>query len=191
MLPELKTQDMLRASSVKRWGTVETTKEQDVAQHSYNVAHISRAFVLQLTYHDEHLSENEPLQSELMRYSIEWALLHDVSEVLTGDIPTPFKAGLRVPRGSFESRTVTSFEDSIPGHIRSDVRTIVKFADLLCAARFMNKYAPSGHGAVALRGIKERINELIQTMGDLYGPVWSRSAISVYSEVVHGKETYL
>lgn len=61
------------AGAVKRWHTKVTIKDQDVAAHSWGVALI----ILKIA----------PRDHELLRA----ALLHDMAEVESGDIPYPFK----------------------------------------------------------------------------------------------------
>ena len=65
--------NLYQAGAVKRWHTKLTIKEQDVAAHSWGVAMVCMKIA--------------PQDHELMRA----ALLHDMAEVESGDIPYPFK----------------------------------------------------------------------------------------------------
>src|SRR5690606_20843295 len=69
--------DALRASDVVRWQIVRVLKGQSVAEHSFNVALIALELADRLKVD----------RGEVLHY----AILHDLPEVLTGDIPTPTK----------------------------------------------------------------------------------------------------
>lgn len=64
---------LYKAGAVKRWHTKTTIKDQDVAAHSWGVALICMKIA--------------PQDHELVRA----ALLHDMAECESGDIPYPFK----------------------------------------------------------------------------------------------------
>lgn len=82
---------VMRMSNVKRWGIITMSRQQSVAEHSYNVACIAMAI------------SGEILNSSSARHDIDyqvtinnaallqWCLCHDLPEVVTGDIPTPLK----------------------------------------------------------------------------------------------------
>lgn len=74
--------ELARTSHIKRWTIINTTKEQNLAEHQYNVtviglelaqrasAHIDQQFILTLMFHDS-------------------------PEIRYGDVPTPGKAYIR------------------------------------------------------------------------------------------------
>ena len=70
----------LRAGIVPRWAIIKTSKAQSVAEHSYNVAMITK--IILSDFITTPLDDNEIIVT---------ALGHDFHEIYTGDIPTPAK----------------------------------------------------------------------------------------------------
>ena len=70
----------LRASHISRWGIVHTTSRQNIAEHMYRVWVLVREWGPSIR-----LPINEQVLAE------EWALIHDLPEIRTGDMPTPHK----------------------------------------------------------------------------------------------------
>lgn len=74
---------MLRLPSIMRWQIVRVYKNQSVAEHSY------RVWLLATHLYDAvFTTPHNSFERELVQH---WALLHDVDEVLTGDIPSTVK----------------------------------------------------------------------------------------------------
>jgi hypothetical protein len=86
----LTIRDKLRASSVNRWHTLgNINRTQNVAEHSFNIALLAEELLTRLYKSiDAYPSTDELYQ--VMRY----AILHDLSEVLLGDQPSPSKTFL-------------------------------------------------------------------------------------------------
>lgn len=74
---------MLKLGHIPRWAIVETHKVQSVAEHCYNTA------ILSVSLYD-HIFQT-PHNSMDRDSILKWALVHDLDEVWTGDIPTPAK----------------------------------------------------------------------------------------------------
>ena len=128
--------DMNRAQDVVRWHIVPNNKKQSVAEHSWAVAMIANqtARMLEQTLH-VHLDKGSML---------EYAILHDIEEVIVGDTPTPVKQFMK---------TITGFDayDEMGKSLCRELReaktdidpvemAIVKFADLLEADVYASKY---------------------------------------------------
>ena len=71
--------ELLRLTHVSRWGIVRTAVPQDVASHSW------RVWMLVHRWGPAFLSPEEQKAAEHL------ALIHDVPEIRTGDVPTPAK----------------------------------------------------------------------------------------------------
>lgn len=72
--------EFLRASHINRWGIVQTHAPQNIAEHMYRVWTLARRWGPLLGFGPQE-----------MRVIEEWALVHDLPEIRTGDVPTPHK----------------------------------------------------------------------------------------------------
>lgn len=103
---------------VKRWTLVGTVSESTVASHSFNVAVIALA-IRKRMYNTIHIDKG------MLSY---YALMHDVDESETGDMPTPTKAAIRSfgvePNALFE----TQGQEAEPP---PEYKIIIKLADLI------------------------------------------------------------
>lgn len=115
----------LRAMQVKRYPISHVNRDQSVAEHSFCVMLIALDLCIGLNDQD--------LYIEVMAY----AALHDMDEIETGDIPSPFKRKLRR-----ECPAVIPVLDGQPK--ASEVaRLIVKVADLLEALHYIDEFGGS------------------------------------------------
>jgi len=72
-----------RLKWIKRWGLMRNSHEENVMEHSWDVAVIAHALALiKNRYFDGQVDANAIATA---------ALYHDVTEVITGDLPTPIK----------------------------------------------------------------------------------------------------
>lgn len=127
--------DLLSLADVPRWAVVGTTRQQSVAEHSFNVAAIARCIVLRKCDWD---------QDPDLGIILEWALLHDAGECVTGDIPAPIRKALGKNLEDLELdicpwyACARDMMDDFPVE-----HAIVHAADLLEGARFVLQW---GHG---------------------------------------------
>jgi len=111
------------AGRVKRYHTIDTVKEQTVADHTWGVLMIVRYLT------------GRPSWS-----LVEAALLHDVPEVVTGDVPAPAKWQSQQPCDALdeiESKVLDEMKAPMPA-LTSEEVLILKIADtteLLLKAR--------------------------------------------------------
>ncbi len=74
---------MARMKFIRRWGLMKSVSEENIAEHSAQVAQIAHALALIC---------NKKFGGELNSDRVAtMALYHETSEVLTGDLPTPIK----------------------------------------------------------------------------------------------------
>ena len=72
-----------RLKYIRRWGLMRNTQEENDMEHSLQVAFIAHGLALYAKY--ELKKEVDP------NLVMALACYHDVSEVITGDLPTPIK----------------------------------------------------------------------------------------------------
>ena len=90
-----KAELIIRAGHVKRWHLVPMSVTQTIAEHQYNVA------MLCMLIH--------PQPDFDTNIAARWALIHDLPEVVTGDVPTHVKAAnpeLKSLLGEIESEAM-------------------------------------------------------------------------------------
>jgi len=151
----LTLRDVYRASDVMRWQIVKTQKQQSLADHSYQVAMIS----LRLCY----LMQKD---DRFRAACLEYALVHDLPEVLTGDMATPLKQLLAVEGALERFESSVHFNDQSVNGFSREVRDLVKLADLLEAYAHLDLNSASGHGG----HVKDKIASKIDAKIDEIAP---------------------
>lgn len=74
---------MSRMKNIYRWGLMRNTRQENLSEHSLEVAQIAHALAV---ISNKRLGANtDP------RYVATVAMYHDTSEIITGDMPTPIK----------------------------------------------------------------------------------------------------
>ncbi len=72
-----------RMKYINRWGLMRSTKEENVSEHSLDVAMIAHALA---TIQNKRLEKNIDANKVVL-----YAMYHDAAEILTGDLPAPVK----------------------------------------------------------------------------------------------------
>lgn len=123
-----RTTDLLELADVKRWGVIKTLRDQSVAEHSFNVA----VLVMEIC-------DRLGINGHTRAASIEWSLLHDMPEILTGDIDGKFKRQYPNIRPVLAAAEEDAFnwwcEQSKVVH--PTVNAIVKLADKIEATQYI------------------------------------------------------
>jgi len=163
----LSLKQILRASHVRRWNIVATSRDQSVAEHQYNVCMIARALCRTLGIDDSTI--------------IKAALEHDLDEVIFGDIPSPMKAkmmrdGINInDYVANQMRALTDFE-----------QCILKTADLLDAYLFLKDHAVGSHAIKVCREVRERLIGHVKEKGNCeFAPTVRVIIIKFVDEVAH------
>lgn len=160
--------EILRAQDVKRWGIVRMAKQQTLAEHSFNVAMIARAFAKAADYPDEQITKA--------------ALCHDLDEIITGDIPTPFKA-----MAKDQGMDLNSIYEHATGRGLDDMEIgLVKLADIVEAYWFATEYGIGQHAAAVAAELGGLINTHMEDCG-FVGSDYEVGLRKVISKVMHGK----
>lgn len=121
------------AQYIKRWGIVRKIRDQDVAQHTFVVAHFVNDFCVVMG-----------LSDEVCLRAIRQALWHDMDEIFSGDMAGPAKREAVSDRNTwtswFNSALAKTFElislrNGYVGRIKAEkYKAIVKAADWLESA---------------------------------------------------------
>lgn len=152
----------LRLTEVSRWGIVATSRQQSVGEHSYRVTMIAQA-LYDYVFPIPHNSNDRQLLTS-------FAMVHDIMEVLSGDLDAVFKlavksrypdvfastienmAAQRLDAGPM-ARTVGSLERSTKGTF---IEVLVKIADFLEALIYLDQY---GANARHIGNVRDTILE--------------------------------
>lgn len=123
--------DKISLSSVSRWHILDTSKNQSVAEHTYNVVIIVRDIINRFNLNiDGGVRIDEAS-------AIRLALEHDLDEVIIGDIPTPTRKLMGDVAQANLDRVMQP-----PVHWGDDIDTvIVKCADKIEACWFISNFA--------------------------------------------------
>ena len=130
-----------RLKWIKRWGLKRNVIEENVMEHSWQVATIAHALAI---------IHNENFQGDINPFEVATtALYHDVSEIITGDLPSPIKYHSKTIQTAYkeiESEAEKELLNLLPTqfqkhyshlliheNISKDVARFVKAADIISA----------------------------------------------------------
>ena len=175
--------DKMRAAHVKRWHLVRTLREQNIAEHSFVVMLIATEIMKRS---DRDCDQMGAIHGEMGYTLLRWAMWHDLLEVKTGDLATPFKKRLNeaVPGvlDMIEEEFSTDFV-KISDSTGQTVKMVVKMADMIEAITF---YMEDGHGArkeEVLGLLIASLQEYIDTMPCIYYRSHGAAAASIAMEL--------
>ena len=133
----LKFTDITRTRDVKRWHSVKVRREQNIAEHQYLVAMLANEMAVRILgceYSDESY-----------RMLMDYALRHDMPEIMLGDIPLPIKQSIEeyYPGTNFlesmEESICAQFSAAKKRVIDTPLKCIVNLCDLLDAILFIKE----------------------------------------------------
>lgn len=141
-------------ADVKRWAIVRTIRSQSVAEHSYFVAMMMPRLLREYGYTDP----------AFILSAVEYAMLHDRDEVLSGDIATPIKK--RIQSGVFDA---VAEEFGLKLETTDAVKTATKVLDLFEAALFLAEEIAIGNARVVdiLTVIKRKLGTACKAFEDM------------------------
>jgi len=160
---------MDRMKYIKRWQLMRSVREENIMEHSQSVAVLSHALV---TIHNEVFGGNADVLTTIL-----YAMYHETSEVMTGDLPTPVKYYDKSIHGAYKaleqvaSKKIASMlpkemEEHIAPYILADESTfeyrLVKAADRLSAYIKCLEELRSGNSefAKAKKSIEKDLHDL-------------------------------
>lgn len=133
---------------VKRWTLVGTTETSTVASHSFNVAMIALAI-------RKHMFNTAHIDKNVLCFH---ALMHDVDEAETGDMPTPTKAAIR--RAGVEPNALFETQGQMPKP-RPEYEVIIKLADLIENYIFIHEHGVGARARSAVTEVEGRMRRAI------------------------------
>lgn len=139
---------LMDAQHTKRWSLVGTTIENTVATHSFNVA------VLAMAIRRKMMNTNHISESELCFF----ALMHDIKEVYTGDIPTPTKNKMK--DAGFDPE---NFDPEVPDERQPppEMKAIIRLADLIDNYLFIAEHGQGTRARSAAAEVSSRLGRAI------------------------------
>ena len=144
---------MDRMKYIKRWQLMRSTRKENIMEHSQSVAVLAHALA---TIRNDVFGGNVDVLKTVL-----YAMYHEVSEVMTGDLPTPIKYYNRNIHGAYKEleknaceRIVATLPDAMKGGIEpyvladeeSEEYGLVKAADRLAAYIKCLEELRSGNG---------------------------------------------
>ena len=110
-----------RMKYIRRWSLMRSSRDENIMEHSQQVALFAHA----LAVIDTEICGNAPDISKTVLY----ALYHETSEVMTGDLPTPIKYFNNEIHGAYkqlEDRACDKLLDLLPAQLRGGIAPFVK-----------------------------------------------------------------
>ncbi len=93
---------MDRMKYIKRWQLMHCTREENIMEHTQEVTLLAHALVV---LHNEQFGGNADVAKTVL-----YALYHETSEVMTGDLPTPIKYYNQQIHGAYKELERTACE---------------------------------------------------------------------------------
>ena len=105
---------------IKRWGLKRNALEENVMEHSWEVSVIAHTLALiKNRYYGGNVDANAIATA---------ALYHDITEVITGDLPTPIKyhsKEINTAYKEIEKRAEKELLDLLPAELRADFQALI------------------------------------------------------------------
>ncbi len=152
--------EFIRAAHVKRWHVVNTTREQNLAEHQYMVTLIALE-LRQLLELDHELGDCSPF--------ILAALFHDAAEIRYGDVPTPGKRFIEQWKPDLFDAIDAAVVPEIPytadsnstRHFDQRFVDIIQLADRIEAAWWITENGAGRHAAAVANNARHRVREFL------------------------------
>lgn len=109
-----------RMKYIKRWQLMRSTREENIMEHSQNVSVLAHALAV---IHNEVFGGNADVGKTVL-----YAMYHETSEVMTGDLPTPIKYHNRNIHGAYkelERAACEKMTDMLPDVMKGAIAPFV------------------------------------------------------------------
>ncbi len=161
---------LFRMKDINRWGLMYNTKSESLAEHSMQCALLAHALA--------EIGKSRFGKNYSAERICTAALLHDMSEILTGDLPTPVKyyndeirSAYKKIEAAAEERLLSALDADIRGdyealcHLPEEERVLVKAADKLCA--YIKCLQEESRGNPEFASAKETLRKALDTSDSL------------------------
>ena len=164
--------DLARAGHVTRWHSVRTLREQTLAEHHYMVAMIANKLAKNIL--GANITDSDRVQL------LEYALWHDMPEIIMGDISSPCKRkiqqlcnGQKNPIAELEDE-IAPWLKKIKNNLKPELVVIAKLSDLMDAIIFIAQEGVGRHAETVknelLKSFEGKISGALKSMA---GYNWS------------------
>ena len=110
---------MSRMKNIYRWGLMRNTRQENLSEHSLEVAQIAHALAI---------ISNKRFGSNIDPYYVATvAMYHDTSEIITGDMPTPIKyynSEIKAAYKQIEATAEAQLTEMLPQDFKEEFATI-------------------------------------------------------------------
>lgn len=111
---------MDRMKYIKRWQLMRSVREENIMEHSQNVAVLAHALAV---IHNKLYGGNADINKTIL-----YALYHETSEVMTGDLPTPikyFNNGIKGEYKQLEKRACEKMIAMLPEEMQREIAPFI------------------------------------------------------------------
>ena len=111
---------MDRMKYIKRWQLMRSTREENIMEHSHGVTVLAHALAV---IHNEEFGGNADILNTVL-----YAVYHETSEVMTGDLPTPIKYYNQSINGAYKELEKSACEkitQTLPDKMRAQIAPYV------------------------------------------------------------------
>lgn len=171
-----------RMKFIKRWQLMRSTRDENIMEHSHSVAVLTHALVA---------IENGVFGGKIdAQKAVFYALYHEVSEVMTGDLPTPvkyFNNGIHGEYAKLEELAVEKMAEGLPDCMKRELYPFLH-ADKSCAEyKFMKAADKLSAYLKCLEELRSGNNEFVQaekTIGNALRDLHMRSVDYFFEQFV-------
>ncbi|MCQ2467577.1 MAG: 5'-deoxynucleotidase [Clostridia bacterium] len=166
-----------RMQNINRWGLMRNSRLENIKEHSFDVAIIAHALTV---IHNHNCKDGDIV---LDPYKVQaFAIYHDCTEIITGDLPTPIKYRNEIITNAYkevEEEAANTLASLLPSFMQEEyltllapkmdteeaklVHALVKAADRISA--YLKCVAEENFGNKEFISAKETIRESIDKIG--------------------------
>lgn len=110
-----------RMKYINRWGLMNNTRNENISEHSLQVAMLAHCLVL---IHNKRFGGNlDPERAAIL------AVFHDTTEIITGDMPTPIKyynSQIKRAYRDIEENAADQLVKMLPDDFKDEINGIIK-----------------------------------------------------------------